>query len=1146
MITLEKIHLVQFFLFDKQSLNLTEVSGIFGPNGSGKSSFLDAVQIALLGANMNNTLFNAQADEKSTSRSLKSYCLGQYGDSPEDRARENAQTYITLIWKNTETQEVTSTGVCIRAEGNRDKHEVLGRYIAPGIELTLEDHLHLTDGESHPRQWELFKLDVINRTKLPVDEVFYQTAERYVNALLSALRGSLGLINPKSFIRAFKFGIGMKYGKSVDEIIRYDVIDEAPTDIKKFKEVSESFRDLNITLQAAVKKVEDATEVKAIFDQSVKIARNELSWDYLDKDLEVKRWQALRDNTESKLVKAKEELVALTVEKDDKKQKSDELAAMLEACTTKIMANTAYSDAALLTKEIDRSKSSVSLAERNIEAFMRSTKSKMDIMKSDSALTESASTIAELKSNLDAAYTDLIADQSKSAPLLDSLVKVAQNAQSNILTLNSAISVVGEKLKETEATLSSVSQALARIGPGKGQYLNADVVSLKKELARHGIQSVPVCDVTEIVDKSWQPVIEAFLKKRVQALLVNVEDEQKAFSIYRSSGIKGAKLARRSRIKATPTPSPSCVASLIEGTDADAVAYLRNQFLNIEKAYQDKEALAGSRTLTQDGMYVSGSEIERLMLMPLSQLRIGPFNQEEQDELKRQESKLKSEITSLKMRQDQLSHLIATIYQLSSADDLCDKFTSSLTLLLAATKELNEAEEKLNKIDTKGYELLLDEKKQLSSQINALQQTLFSLHARTGSKEEEIKNLNNELARSTDRLHDLRAMAKAAQDHPEHDPEYSAARWDEMLAKYGGDYPAMQSYCRDRIAACKRDILRLDQRADNKVAEFCLNHKEQLTEEIRSSRPLTLKWFQDFLVEHGEADLNAFKLKTEEAFKASQEIFRNDVVIAINNNLALLDRQIKLLNNTLAASPTFTNGERYRFKKTLRPSYQNLYRFIKEVEKHGADGDLFGTPGSIPEEFRTLLENSLSANVLDAKSPLNDYREFFEFDIEILRFNEKENEFTPKGLLSKRIGTGSGGEHRAPLYVIAGAALASAYRIDSKKCDGMRLMLIDEAFVKMDMENMIASIRYLKELGLQVFMASPGENLPVLTPFMGNYFSILKDPVKNIINVECQWLSEAVRQTMSNDIPALNPELLNLALAAVQKESTEELADHES
>lgn len=59
---LESIKLVQFLLYESEQFRVGETSGIFGPNGSGKSSALDAVQIAMFGANKNLMAFNAQAD----------------------------------------------------------------------------------------------------------------------------------------------------------------------------------------------------------------------------------------------------------------------------------------------------------------------------------------------------------------------------------------------------------------------------------------------------------------------------------------------------------------------------------------------------------------------------------------------------------------------------------------------------------------------------------------------------------------------------------------------------------------------------------------------------------------------------------------------------------------------------------------------------------------------------------------------------------------------------------------------------------------------------------------------------------------------------------------------------------------------------
>ena len=117
------------------------------------------------------------------------------------------------------------------------------------------------------------------------------------------------------------------------------------------------------------------------------------------------------------------------------------------------------------------------------------------------------------------------------------------------------------------------------------------------------------------------------------------------------------------------------------------------------------------------------------------------------------------------------------------------------------------------------------------------------------------------------------------------------------------------------------------------------------------------------------------------------------------------------------------------------------------------------------------------------RSPLDDYREFFEFDIEIRREDPLTRTTKVVGHLSKRLGPGSGGEHRAPLYVIAGAALASAYRLDRGNKDGISLILLDEAFNKMDPTKIAATMRYFEDLGVEVFMASPGENEGILTAF---------------------------------------------------------------
>jgi len=186
---LERIRVVQFFLFEQQDFRLQDITGIFGPNGSGKSSLLDAVQIAMLGANSRLVALNAQADEQATTRSLRAYCLGQYGENPEHRARDNATTYITLVWRDSETNEPLSMGVCLYASADKEKHDVLGRYIVPKIELSMSDHLETVDGEERPRDWNTFRHQLVERARVSGEDPLFNDANRYIQAALLALRG---------------------------------------------------------------------------------------------------------------------------------------------------------------------------------------------------------------------------------------------------------------------------------------------------------------------------------------------------------------------------------------------------------------------------------------------------------------------------------------------------------------------------------------------------------------------------------------------------------------------------------------------------------------------------------------------------------------------------------------------------------------------------------------------------------------------------------------------------------------------------------------------------------------------------------------------------------------------------------------------
>ena len=111
----------------------------------------------MMGANKNQMHFNAQADNKShqQSRTCVPTALAST-ETPLNSARPQATTYITLVWRDTETNEPVSMGVCIEASLSNEAEKVLGRYVIRGVELSMSEHPQTVDGATMPLPWSKF------------------------------------------------------------------------------------------------------------------------------------------------------------------------------------------------------------------------------------------------------------------------------------------------------------------------------------------------------------------------------------------------------------------------------------------------------------------------------------------------------------------------------------------------------------------------------------------------------------------------------------------------------------------------------------------------------------------------------------------------------------------------------------------------------------------------------------------------------------------------------------------------------------------------------------------------------------------------------------------------------------------------------
>lgn len=1131
---LESIRLVQFFLYEKEDIRVGEITGIFGANGSGKSSLLDAVQIAVLGANERLAALNAQADEEAaTTRSPRAYCLGQYGETIEHRCRDSALTYITLVWRDTETKEPVSTGVCLSASLDREKHEVMGRYVLRGMELTLGDHLEVVDGKEGPRSWATFRHQLVERSRATGDDPVFDSAESYIKQLLLALRGSGGVPSYDNFVRAFRFGLRMRFDKSVDRIVRDEVLENAPTNIRKFKEVTDSFRRLAEMVAQVEKKIADGTAIEADFARAEEEGRRQASWEALAAAAAAEEAGARSNEAVKKRQEAEEDLHQKTVQCAEAEARAQSAADEARRLRDLREAHSAHREHGTLQSDITRHRETAAGKEKELRAQFGLIRRTLGGAAQSTYLVEvkpevsaQADAIEQLAARLPGAGREDLLDGAKRA------VKVIARAAELMFEVRRDI---GSKLGATGADLKAAQEALARAAEGKAP-LSEDIRRLLSELRDKGVQPQPVCDLVSIAEPDWQPVIESYLGRRVEALMVTTDEEGAAFGAYRAlagqRAIYGAKLVVEERIDASFSAKPGSVAELITGDNRAAVAYLRRQFGDIMRASTDREALAGGRTLTKDGMLVGAGEIDRLRPSAVSALKIGAGSSEQRDVLRGEVVRLQRELSRLNEESEKAKKLHDALFMLADEARILSfineawsgmrasmEVAESLTLKLAAAAD--EEYVRLGKDET----AKVSEASELAGRLPALQQAV-------GAARNMLENLSSEEEKAARVLEALITQEKDLRAKPAYDPEFAERQWDAMLKKHGENWAEMRANCQNRGREAVASMNSAINRGTAALGGFITAHREPVSPDVAADWRRAQAWLAEVLKRLRDTDLGGYRAAMEDAYRASQETFRNDVAIALYTRIQALDATLGRLNKVLESCPAFTNGERYQFRRTVRPELSGLLSFIKNVAEHGAQDDLLGGPGEMPEEFRRLLDEKTMPGAAGARGPLDDYREFYEFDIEIQREDPKTGTSKKVGSLSKRLGTGSGGEHRAPLYVVAGAALASAYRMSQGGGDGMRLIVLDEAFKMMDLSNTVAAMRYLESLGMQVLMASPGENQGALTAFMDRYYDIMRDPASNAILVEGHNVTAETRSLFRDDLPEFNPDLVEEEIAA--------------
>lgn len=1133
---LERVCLVQYHFYEKQEIRVADITGLFGANGCGKSSCFDAIQTVMLGASKSRVALNAQADD-ATNRSIRSYCLGQYagGDS---RLRDVANTYITLVWSDSTTGRKVSTGVAIYASASDADHKVLGCYVAPDIDLALVDHLETVDGVERPRDWKSFRLALQERSERITGErdVIFSEGTPFQRALLDALRGIGGAPAPEAFTRAFRFALRMRFKDPIDHIVRRDILEPRRIEIDKFRKIAKTFADLSKRVLEVSDRIDAGKTIVAQYAEATQEHIRAVSWRALQKRVASAQATDADEAAQDALEKAEEDFAKGSAE-------STRTSSVVEALDQEVLQRQMALSSHAAHSTLASTQQSYALAESTFAAkaqaaaeLLGDTEKVLRSASKDGDLAPLAESLARAADGAKAAVENVQNLDLTTATTVWESVSAASREAANLL-LSGPLREANLAVEKIAEDIESVEEDIARAGAGKAP-LSEPAKGLQRALVANGITAIPVCELTSVSDRTWQPVIEGYLGRNTEALLVDADQEAEAFRVYRNADARnrlfGVKIAQSSKQSPGAVPRPNSVAALIEGNNPLAVAFLRRQFADLMCAESNGEALAGN-TLTRDGMLVRADGFERIRLRREAELQIGPQPKSVASELQKRLRLLQAEAERAGQRASSLRVFMSTFVELSGDGKL-----KALKLMIAAMGEVRAACEAaksaLSDSAAADYLKLAEALAEVSNKLPAARAAANDALKVAVRAEEMLKQMSAAKRTASERL----AAAQEAVDLAEQDADFDAAfageRWDGLLARCDTDFVEMHNSCERAANDCESRVTRITNRASNDFGQFVVSYQAVVAPEIRAEWRLCHQWLANEIERLERTELHQYRELAAQAAADAGNAFRMDVATRLSDHLDSLETQISRLNSALSHCPSFSNGERYSFVMLKREQYSSLRKFVKDIAAYGPQEDQLIGAGPMPPEFEALLNDKAATGGGATPSPLEDYREFYDFDVVIHREDRLTGEKTKIGFLSDRLGTASGGEHRAPLYVIAGAALASAYRmpLDGTPHDGVRLIMLDEAFDKMDATNLIATMLYLENLGLQVLLASPGENKELLEAFMHRYYDVQRDSNYNV-RMDGHDVTAEARELLRSDLAEFHPELIERQIALARE-----------
>ena len=1130
MYLLEAFHLVQFFLLPGDTIKFHSSTGIVAPNGSGKSAILDALQIVLHGGDQKKIDLNAQSGGASgeRGRTIREYCLGYYAG--DHHVRENATTFLTMVFRDDKGKlSPVSAGIALGASDRDPTLHVYGRYVA-NVDLALTDHFEAPFDEKIPLSWKAFKEVIEDRAAAAGGKVEYpKTASEHVETMLFSMRptGSISL-DPRAFTRALKNALNLKTVPDASAFVRDHIIDARPIDLKEFRHQLDTFRRLESMVADCLTRIDRCKEMQERAGKAISARMHAATYTAMTAEFERDVHMEKLDAAEEKLEASRRDYKASDKKAEQAKVRCERLnqeyiTLVKQASNDPAFAAARNNAEQRADKLVPIKKNLVATLRRILASYARAEKSDPGIggwellAKPWQQLLDTVTgTAAEADFEFEASAVaeSLRKSATITAPVLDRAKKADAEMQRQLEALQLEFRTLTEQLKRAEDGKSVIEGPMPRI---------------RQILADHGIDSTPICDLVSIADPNWAPAIEAFLGLSTTALVIEPGREDEAYGIFSKIPMvhqpHGVLLVKPPKNPVgTEALSIRALAHLIEGTNPVALDYIRGRLGHREQL--DRVTKDSPEGFTREGIQSNSADVGRRRPVVGTELVLGrKDNRAKLERLTLERQVLTEKLEQVRRKAQRSGELLAVTEDLQSLGSQVEDIERWLGDHFHAQRELANLAVLASLADSPDLiarQQVVDDAKRNWADADRLKDQALTDFGACDQALKSAQSAFNQLSAKTD------AIARNAADamrKPYVDASWMQKKQDEW-EKQGATLEAMIASCASGFAKASHAIGSASAELRAAINEYSNQFPRNPFDDSvdRTDIDALQRTVGEELDRLQGSELGRYQAEAKEAYEGSVRTFRSRIAASLRDSFQGLDRTILELNRAMDRLPPFTNNEKYHFRRQLIPAHEQLYNFIERAAEVGAEDDFFKDPVNTPPEFRQMLEGKdmVSAYLLE------DYRHFFSFQVEVRSNGVKVADF------AQRMDKGSGGEHRAPLFIVAGAAMANALGKLKGDTSGLGLIIFDELGDKIDSTNTRAVFEYLKQLGLQPIVAAPDDALSKINECVDGYIELYRD--QDALTYKQVRIGVDGRIILESDDWRKFPELLEEEIKLVEQE----------